>query len=63
MIKKLMMMFVATMAAMGAWSATWTDSKTGDSRPPTVEFRFILTSGNVYGDDVTVDDYLLGVDD
>ena len=29
MIKKLMMLCVAAMAAIGAWAATWTDSKTG----------------------------------
>ena len=29
MIKKLMMLCVAAMAGMGAWAATWTDSKTG----------------------------------
>ena len=28
MIKKLMMLCVAAMAAIGAWAATWTDSKT-----------------------------------
>ena len=29
MIKKLMMLCVAAMAAIGAWAATWTDLKTG----------------------------------
>ena len=29
MIKKLMVFFVVAMAAIGAWAATWTDSKTG----------------------------------